>query len=199
MSSAFHIAIVGPDGAGKSTMANLLAEHLEEAGRKVERLEPRPTWFHTVSPSTFDYHEPHAEEPRTPAKSLAQLIQKLFFYVVRTATSRKRDTVYIEERGWLDQAVDHRRYRLNERIVPVVERTARVAGRPDLIVVLGGDPAVIAARKHELEEHEVDRQLRRWDEHAGSSPSGETMVLDTTATSVEDTALEIREAVLGKL
>ena len=196
--AGLHICLVGPDGAGKTTITNLLAESLSEDGYTVERLMPRPDWFHKVSPSTFDYHEPHAEKPRTPGKSHVQMAKKLVFYALRRATSRSADTVYLEERGWLDQAVDHRRYRIHDDAVRFPERTEWIVGRPDLTVVLSGDASAIAARKQELDVDEVARQLNRWHDLLATSPM-RSLTLHTTDLSIEETVAAIRSAVSADL
>lgn len=198
MTAGLHVCLVGPDGAGKTTITNLLADSLTDDGHVVERLVPRPNWFHKVSPSTFDYHRPHAEKPRTPGKSHVQMAKKLAFYALRRATSRSARTVYLEERGWLDQAVDHLRYRIHGDAVRFPERTEWIVGRPDLTVVLGGDASVIAARKEELDVDEVARQLNRWEELLAASPM-RSLTLHTTELTVEDTVDQIRDALAADL
>ena len=193
MTSGFHVCLVGPDGAGKTTICDLLKDELIADGHQVKRLVPRPDWFHKVSPSTFDYHRPHAEKPRSPLKSMVQMIKKLVFYTLRRASSRETNTVYLEERGWLDQAVDHLRYRIHHDTVRFPELTHWLVGRPDLTVVLGGDAEVIAARKEELEVDEVARQLNRWEKLINSSPK-QSLILETTDLEIEETVEVIKEA-----
>jgi hypothetical protein len=77
------------------------------------------------------------------------------------ALPRVRSSLVVLERGWLDLAVDPRRYRL-----PGLSRAVRALGRvlpqPDLTLLLSAPTDLIAARKMELSASEVDRQLRDW-------------------------------------
>ena len=65
------------------------------------------------------------------------------------------------ERGWLDIAVDPRRYHLT---VPpkLVELLDRSLPSPDLVIVLEADPQILNDRKAELPLGELSRQIGRW-------------------------------------
>ncbi len=191
-----HVCLVGPDGAGKTTLATKLSDELTTRGLMVRALQPRPSWFHTVKPSTFDYHDPHAEAPRGFLASIFQVLFKLPFFILRTVECcLSRDGVHIEERGWLDQAVDHRRYRLSERVVPLVRCLRSAAGRPKLTVVLTGDPSHIASRKQELTTQEVERQLAEWDRYFSQLSHAHALRIDTTQMTELDSLTTIADHV----
>jgi thymidylate kinase len=67
----------------------------------------------------------------------------------------------VMERGWWDLAVDPRRYRLD---VPasLIRQAGRLLPRPDLVLVLDAPVTVMLARKSELDEYELTRQLVLW-------------------------------------
>src|SRR5205823_3446755 len=65
------------------------------------------------------------------------------------------------ERGWWDAGIDGRRYRLS--VPPAVVRALGwLLPRPDLALVLHGDPRAVALRKGELVTAEVARQNALW-------------------------------------
>ena len=76
--------------------------------------------------------------------------------------ARRGNGALILERGWFDQTVDPRRYRLS----PHVGGLARVLGtllpRCDVVVLLQGEAEAIAARKCELSPDETRAQLDAW-------------------------------------
>jgi thymidylate kinase len=67
----------------------------------------------------------------------------------------------VMERGWWDLAVDPRRYRLD---VPtsLIRQAGHLLPRPDLILVLDAPVAALLARKSELDEYELTRQMILW-------------------------------------
>jgi hypothetical protein len=104
---------------------------------------------------------------------------------LRQRPIRRRGGLVVVERGWWDVGIDGRRYRLS---VPAAAVTALggLLPRPDLAVVLHGDPRAVALRKGELVTAEVARQNALW--HA-TRAGREQVVLD---------AAEPEEAMLGR-
>jgi hypothetical protein len=114
-----------------------------------------------------DPSRPHAREPHGTLISLALLAYDwidfflgLWFLIVPW---RARGALVVMERGWLDIAVDPRRYRLS--VSPrLVQLLGRLLPNPDLAVILHADPLLLIRRKAELPETELRRQMRRWGE-----------------------------------
>jgi hypothetical protein len=163
------VAVVGPDGTGKSTVAHGLEHAALGAFRRADRrhvgpgLLPPPARLLGRRPSDGSF--PHGRPPSGRLGATARLaylwIDALVGWLPRMAVPRVRSSLVVLERGWLDLAVDPRRYRL-----PGLARTVRMLGRalprPDLALLLSAPGDHIAARKNELRANEIERQLRDW-------------------------------------
>ena len=163
------VAIVGPDGAGKSILASGLPDACRGLFRKDAHfhwrpgLLPRPgALAHTTDADTT---VPHGRPPHRRAMSLGLVgYHWLDFFLggwTKYQGLKVRSSLVVVERGWADIAVDPRRYRVH---VPrsLLQGMGKVLPRPDLVLVLEGRPEVIAARKRELAPAEVARQSREW-------------------------------------
>jgi thymidylate kinase len=162
------VVVVGPDGAGKSTLAEAVVRGAPEdtqtlllanrRGATPARLLPRR---HVRGPTT----SPHRHPPYAAPVSIAKTVY-LFADFLLTWFSRVRPVVacggwVVIERGWWDTLVDPTRYRL--RPAPVLTRAlSRLAPRADVILILEAAPGVIRSRKAQLTESEIVRQARAW-------------------------------------
>jgi thymidylate kinase len=192
------LMIVGPDGTGKTTLSNALAEHLRKQGpvrvlanRKgvesfalLPRRAPR-------GPTTM----PHRDPPHPPLLSFAKVLYWLvdvhLAWLVKIRPSLTRGEWVIVERGWWDMAVDPLRYRL--RVSPRLGRfLARLMPRPTLLVALEASPEGITARKAQLPIPELSRQMRAW--HELVPPGQRRLYLDTSA-PVEDLVRTVSRAI----
>lgn len=167
--TGFYVLLVGPDGAGKSTLAGKLPGALEGLFRRNVHLHWRPGLLPRpgalLGREISDATEPHALRPHGRAASLALAMYHWADFAlggwVRVQSSRVRSGLIIVERGWWDIAVDPRRYRL--RVSPAVIRVlGTVLPKPDLVVVLEGKPEALHARKSELPVGELARQMQGW-------------------------------------
>ena len=152
------ITIAGPDGAGKSAVAEALVPHLESVGR-VQR-------FHHRLRRPYQADSPPVTDPQgqVPYGRVASMLKVLYLYLdwcLGWWRHRPADGSIVLERGWWDLLVDPGRYRL--RPTP---RLTRFLGhhRPgdDRVVVLHAPGDVLRARKQELSAAEIDRQLDLW-------------------------------------
>jgi glycosyltransferase involved in cell wall biosynthesis len=179
------VLVAGPDGAGKSSLARHIADELAtEVARVVHEhwrpgLLPHPRAL-VGGRSAGENTRPQERTPHGPVVSLGLLgyywLDFLFGGWLRHHAVRHRGGVVIVERGWWDIAVDSRRYRLS---VPpsVVKALGYLLPRPELALVLYGDPCALAVRKRELAPAEIDRQNAVW---ATTRAGRDQVVLDAT-------------------
>lgn len=189
-----YLELVGPDGAGKSSVADALAQALGHDRGEVLRLHWRPM----VLPRPGDLRNggrrsdparPHDRGPHPRAVSLLLLgyywLDSLLGHVLRVAPALRSGGLVVMERGWHDMAVDARRYRLD---VPhgFVTGLGRLLPKPDLRVVLDGDPAVLRRRKPELPIDELRRQREAWQQLARGRADTVTVDTDQPVPAVVD-------------
>jgi DNA polymerase III delta prime subunit len=166
-----RILLAGPDGVGKSTIADHLGRELSEFGFIIERLHYRPNILFRQSPTQTPSHHspPISAVPHNYIRSLIKLLATYadtltfeFITRVRRRESRNSKYVFIQERGWLDQSVDQTRYRLDPRVKPVVNVLARLIPRATFGVALVAPAMDVHARKQELSLAEITQQTEHW-------------------------------------
>ncbi len=195
-----RVLVGGPDGTGKSTVLRAFIQQVERppAGLRLRhvhfdprRVVSRDALADTVVP------RPHDSKPRRIGQ-LASVVRRGLLYVSATRSGslrREGADVVVQERGWYDQLVDPRRYRLSIAGARAVRLLGFCGPRYDLVVRLVGDPTAIAARKPELEPHELRRQLVAWQSLA-SRVGHDGVEIDTTIAGVQDCASTLLDAVV---
>jgi thymidylate kinase len=171
------VAMIGPDGAGKSTLVERLAGELGPVFRGTERFHltalrrPRGTAV-----------APHARSPRGPAASLAKLAWltgEAWLGQLRTVwPARWRARLVLFDRHVGDIAVDPLRYRYGGPAW-AARALRRMLPWPDLVLVLDVAGEVAVARKGELTREEADRQ--RWAFQALAAGRDAWRVIDASA------------------
>jgi hypothetical protein len=197
------VLVVGPDGAGKTALADRVAAAAAAAGVPVLRGHFAPGILVARRGDGSPVCDPHGQPPRGLVGSAAKLaltwVDFALGWAVRWRRARRAGLVVLE-RGWFDQAVDPRRYRLDPRVVPLVRALGRLLPRADLCVVAGGDPAAVVARKPEIGVDETARQQAAW--RALSGRAGRRVVAVDTVGTDADTgarrALAALEAACGR-
>jgi hypothetical protein len=164
------VLVAGPDGAGKSSVARRIVDELAGEVTRVVHTHWRPGLLPhpralVGGRGAADGTRPHARPTHGTLLSLGLLgYYWLDFFLggwLRHRTIRRRGGLVVVERGWWDVGIDSRRYRLS--VPPAVVRTLGfVLSRPDLALVLHGDPRTVALRKGELVTAEVARQNALW-------------------------------------
>jgi hypothetical protein len=162
------VSIVGPDGVGKSSV---LAEVVHQAQERLRcpKVETRH-WRPGVLPSLGFFLGRPAHTAATPPRRTAGrfgLLRTLYYSVDFLAGYYLRDRrvsqdlgLVLYDRGVLDMYVDPLRYGLASG--RTLRLLSRFLPRPDLVVLLYDEPGRIRARKAELEEDEIRRQLDAW-------------------------------------
>jgi hypothetical protein len=206
------IGLAGPDGVGKSTLAQGLQLNAIGAFRSVRLLHLRPALLPAPArllgrrPAATDM--PHGRPPSGRIASTARVgylaLDALLGWPARVAVPRIRSTLVVVERGLLDLTVDPHRYRLG-RASPVLRRVVHLLPRPDLTLLLDAPAEVVHERKNELSAHEISRQLIAWRKYARLEPSrfrrldASTGVGSTLAESLDviDESLAARQGGFG--
>ena len=177
------VELVGPDGAGKSSVADALVAELVPPHAGVRRRHWRPMVLPRPGrASASAVTTPHASAPHPRWLSLLLLLYYLgdvwLGHLLQDRPARRRGDLVLVERGWFDMAVDPQRYRLD--VPPAVVRLlGRVVPRPDLRVVLEGDAGLLRDRKPELPLDELTRQRAAWRDVARHH--GPTVLVDVVA------------------
>lgn len=185
------VAFAGPDGTGKTTLADALASSALGLFHRVERRHLGPGLF--PSPGRMlrrepaDITRPHARTPSGRAGSLARICwlaaDNALGWWPRMTVPRIRFGLVLLERGWCDLLVDPRRYRLSagEHLVRALKW---LLPRPNLTFLLNDRSQRIHARKPELPSAEIERQLATWKELlAGDRRARELEVADPDTTA----------------
>jgi hypothetical protein len=163
------VVVAGPDGSGKSSLADALPGRLTAMFRRGARIHWRPGLLPrpgaVVGREPGDPATPHARPPYGRALSAALLGYYWLDFLaggwLKVKPVRARSGLVVMERGWWDLAVDPRRYRL--QVPPgLVRRLGALLPRPDLTLVLESSPGRLRERKAELPEAELARQSAAW-------------------------------------
>jgi len=197
------VLVVGPDGSGKSTLAAELLSATKTLFRRQLHVHWTPGLLPPISrlfrrPSS-DFTVPHGQERHSVLISYLALMYYWLDNIVGgwgvLRHARRRTGLVLVERGWWDFAIDPRRYRM--KVAPrVVRLLGSVLPSPDVVIILHGPAEAFAARKRELPEDEIDRQLRAWRDLAPSV--AKTVSLDASR-PVDTSVSEAREWIAQKL
>jgi glycosyltransferase involved in cell wall biosynthesis len=160
------LALIGPDGAGKSAVADRIEAIGVASGVRVSRQHFRPGCVLPASAGDgLAVTDPHNQTVRSLPSALVRTILVWADFLAGWLGPWRRAGrrgLLVLERPWHDQVADPVRYRLPGTLVPVVEMLGRLVPRADMAVLLVGDPAEMHRRKPEIGVAEVQRQQTRW-------------------------------------
>ena len=170
--TGFWIAVLGSDGAGKSTLIKNLIQDLEGAFRRKAVFHFMPALFRKKQGKPVT--NPHGKPPRSWLTSIIKLIYYWldynlgYWFKIRPALVRS--TFVIFDRYYDDLLVDPKRYRyggskwlakLLQRFIP----------RPDLWLILDVPEEEILRRKQEVPLKEIQRQRKAYRDLAEELPN----------------------------
>jgi thymidylate kinase len=158
--TGLSVVILGPDGAGKSTLADRLPEALKGAFRRsvAFHLRPRLRTGQAPAPPVTD---PHGHPPRPWWLSVLKLGYYVLAYAGGYALAVRprlaRSTLVVFDRYYDDLAVDPKRLRYDGPAA-LVRWARRLIPIPDLYLILDVPADQLLARKHEVPLRELRRQ-----------------------------------------
>lgn len=198
------VVVLGPDGVGKSTIIAAIGPILSAATHGafiVKHLRPGllPPLAQIKGKQTASIgpvKNPHESKTSGVFGSLFRSLYLLadyilgYWLIVRPQIA-KSPAIILFDRYAYDMALDPHRFRIDLR-VGVLRWLTRFAPKPDLIICLHGDPALVASRKQELPVEEVTRQMQALKTFAQEEPRAVLI-------STEGSVLQTRDDVLRAL
>jgi len=155
------IAVLGPDGAGKSAAIQRLTQELAPSFRDVERFHFRPR-FRRGWQDSPPVTNPQGKPPRGFLLSILKLLYWLadywYGYVAVIRPALLTSSLVLFDRYYPDVLVDPVRYRLPASTLWFAKFIARLVPPPDLYILLDVPAEVVQQRKPEVTCEESHRQ-----------------------------------------
>lgn len=192
------IALLGPDGCGKSTLGAILQKELAPAFRGIRCFHLRPYFFSfKKGGATSPVYDPHAQKPRRSIASAIKLIYFLLDYLLGFIfvlyPLKARSHLILFDRYYHDLMIDPKRYRYKAPMW-LAMLIGYLIPKPDLFLVLDAPAQIIQSRKQEVPFSETERQRNAY---ANFTHWGSQHIVLNTDRSIEETASEMNDALLS--
>jgi len=175
------VAVIGPDGCGKSSVINEISASLVPSFRRTHRFHLRPGLLKQSSATAAVVVNPHAQTPYGTGLSILKLLYLWFDYTAgywcKVYPRLAFSTLVLFDRYYHDLLVDPRRYRFGGPLW-LARCIGRLLPQPDLWILLDAPVDVLQQRKQEVSREETARQRNAYLELAGSIPSA--VVIDAS-------------------
>ena len=156
------IVVLGPDGAGKSSVIHGILGQLNSGGRavKMRHLKPRLAFPRRGNAGAIVV-DPHGKPPRSALVSVAKILIWLGEEWYATHFQDKKGELLICDRYYHDLLVDSRRYRYGGPRW-IASLIGSLMPQPRLWLLLDAPAEVLQARKQEVTSEESERQRQAY-------------------------------------
>ncbi|MEM4214356.1 MAG: phosphotransferase [Candidatus Methanomethylicaceae archaeon] len=196
--TGLFVAVLGPDGAGKSTLIESLSKEVAGAFRRKAQFHLAPALLRRQGdggPVT----DPHGKPPRSWFASLLKLgyywLDYTLGYWLKIRPLLVRSALVLFDRYYDDLLIDPKRYRYGGPMW-AARLLSWLTPRPDLFLVLNVPREQLMMRKQEVSPEELERQVRAYREFAANTPNA--FLLDGS-TPIEKVVAQARDAILEYL
>lgn len=191
------VAMIGPDGCGKSSVINQALVSLAPAFRRSQCVHLRPRLWMKPASERAPVADPHAKPPYSWPISLLKLLYLWFDYTLGyfcvIYPQLARSTLVMFDRYYHDLLVDPRRYRFGGSLC-LAKLVSKVIPQPDLWILLDAPAEVLRQRKQEVPLEETVRQRQAYQDLASHLSSvvvvDAAQGLDQVLSSVEMAVLD---------
>lgn len=191
------VVFLGPDGAGKSTVLELVQARLEARGTDFTYRHFAPGFLKRYRPKgsgKVNINHRHDAQYGTVLK-FVKLSLMLFEFRIGLLRLRQKHGILLFDRYIHDVLVDPRRYRM-ECLRWWMVWMLKAAPNPDLLIILSAPADVIQARKQEVGPDETARQLAAYEALAGILPNTFIVGNDTRPDAAAKVVLSLLDGLL---
>lgn len=193
---SIRVALLGPDGAGKSTVIDNTTQALVGAANDIPVTHLKPTlFFKSRVEERGIVTDPHNVTSRGLITSLLKLCFWALEYRLAYLLRVRNFTIEIYDRYYHDLYIDKKRYLYGgpEFFIKIIEF---IIPKPDLFIVLVADPNVILNRKAEVSPEECERQVNAY---KAFSRARNNAHLVQTEGSAEESSLQVQKEIVDFL
>jgi len=153
------VAVIGPDGSGKTLLINYLKKKFDKINLNNERIHLKPS---LIRSKITKVSNPHSKPPRSNLISIMKLLFWLLsyclFYLLNLINNKKK--IFFFDRYVYDIIADPLRYRikLNKEILFILN----LFPKPDFWCFMTGEPKKIWRRKKEVNFEILKEQINRY-------------------------------------
>ncbi len=190
--TGLFVAVLGPDGSGKSTLIRRLPAAVGQAFRRRDAFHLRPRLLPAAGGKAM-VDDPHAEPPRSALSSVLKILYLTLDYWLgywlRVRPRLARSSLVLFDRYFYDLFADPGRYRYAGPLW-LLRLAGRLVPKPDLCLVLDLPAEILLRRKQEIPLAEAERQRAAYRQLAAELPHAVLLDVLPAEEAVESEAAE---------